>query len=99
MVAEYGKGAGAAENAQITVTVPEAMRQELDAQLPAMFQESLRGSHPLIEGSDRLEGFTFSVGDTGEVTLTPDTIVEALKPFVLDKFYALLEGAGEDAAG
>jgi len=99
MVAEYGKAEGAAEGEHVTVTVPAAMQQELAAQLPALFQESLKGGHPLLNASERLEGFTFSVGDSGEVTITPDAIVEAVKPFVLEKFHALLEGAGKDAAG
>ncbi len=99
MVAEYGRAEGAASGGQITITVPSVMREELDAQLSAMFQQELTAGHPLLKASDRLEGFTFSVGKTGEVTVTPEAIVESLKPFVLKKFHSLLEGAGKDAAG
>ncbi|MFC1735308.1 hypothetical protein ACFL1X_04270 [Candidatus Hydrogenedentota bacterium] len=98
MAAEYGKSEGAASGGDISVTVPASMSDEFSAQLSAMFAESLKGGHPLLKASDRLEGFTFSVGGSGEVTVTPDAVVEALKPFVLKKFHELLEGvAREDA--
>jgi len=99
MVTEYGKGEGAAPGGQITITVPAAMQQELAAELPAMFKDALKGGHPLLEGSDRLEGFTFTDGDAGEIMITPETIVESVKPYVLEKFHSLLESAGKDAAG
>jgi len=99
MVTEYSKAEGADRGNRVTVTVPASMQDEMAAQLPALFQETLKGDHPLIELSDRLEGFTFSVGDTGEVTITPEAIVEGVKPFVLDRFHELLEGGAKDAAG
>jgi len=99
MVSEYGKAEGAGSGEQITIKVPAAMQQDLETQLAAMFRETLEGGHPLIEGSDRLEGFTFSVGDAGEVTITPEAVVEGIKPFILTKFHDLLEGAAKDAAG
>ncbi|GAG40839.1 unnamed protein product [marine sediment metagenome] len=78
--------------------MPASMLDEMSAQLPAMLSKALQRGHPLIEASDRLEGFTFSVGGSGEVTVTPDAIVEAIKPFVLEKFHQILEGAAKDAA-
>lgn len=97
MVTEYGKGEGAGRG-DMTITVPTSMLDEMSVQLRAMLSKVLQGGHPLLEASDRLEGFTFSVGGSGEVTVTPDAIVEAIKPFVLDKFHEILEGAAKDAA-
>jgi len=99
MVIEYGKGEGAAPGGQITIGVPTAIQQELAAELPAMFKDALKGGHALLVGSDRLDGFTFTAGDTGEIMITPEAIVESVKPYVLKKFHSLLEGAGKDAAG
>lgn len=97
MVTEYGKGEGAGRS-DVTITVPTSMHSEMAEQLPAMLSKALQGEHPLLEASDRLEGFTFSVGGSGEVTVTPAAIVEAMKPFVLEKFHRILEGAAKDAA-
>ena len=99
LVIEYGKGEGAAPGDQITITVPAAIQQDFDAELPSMFKDALKGGHPLLEGSDRLEGFTFTDGDTGEIVITPEAIVESVKPYVLNKFHSLLEEAGKGATG
>lgn len=99
LVTEYGKGEGTAPGGQITITVPTAIQQELAAELPALFKDALKGGHPLIDGSDRLEGFTFTDGDTGEIMITPEAIVESVKPYVLNKFHSLLEEAGKEATG
>ena len=97
MVTEYGK-AESGSGEKMTITVPASMHEAMSAQLPVMLAQVLEGGHPLIEASDRLEGFTFSVKGSGEVTVTPDAIVEAIKPFVLEKFHEILDGAAKDVS-
>ena len=91
MISEYASGES------IKMTVPASMEADLAAQIPALMKEGLEGGHPLLEASDRIEGFAFKVGDSGEVTITPDAVVAALKPFVLAKFHEMLESAAEKA--
>ncbi len=96
LVTEYGKAEG--RGGQMAITVPASMRDEIAAQLPAMLAHQLEGGHPIVESSDRLEGFAFSIGESGEVTVTPEAVVAVIKPFVLEKFHEILDGAAKDAA-
>jgi hypothetical protein len=46
---------------------------------------------PTIEIGKGTEGFTFTFGEGGDVVVDVESIIEALKPFISQKFHEFLQ--------
>lgn len=74
----------------IAVTIPEEMEEQFVSDWKKMMFHELKNTPRLILDNEQ-DGFSISVDDRGEIVVDADSIVEALKPFLTEKFNRLLD--------
>ena len=90
MVEQYVKADSRAQHRELSISVPEGMKEELTKNLLGRIKEQLDLAPTILVGKGT-EGFTFSFGKEGDVVIDVESIMEAIKPFISQKFHELLQ--------
>ena len=90
MVEQYVEADSRGRHRELTISVPDRMREELTKELLGRIREHLDLA-PTIQVGTGAEGFTFAFGEGGDVVIDVESIMDAIKPFISQKFHEFLQ--------
>ena len=90
MVEQYVAADSQARHRELSVSVPEEMKEAVVKDLLGRIKENLDISPTILVGRGT-EGFTFSFGTKGDVVIDVESVMEAIKPYISQKFHEFLQ--------
>lgn len=90
MVEQYVEADSRGRHRELAISVPEGMKEEVTREVLGHIREQLELA-PTIQVGSATEGFTFTFGESGDVVVGVESIMEALKPFISQKFHEYLQ--------
>ena len=90
MVEQYVEADSRGRHRELTISVPEAMKEDLMKDLLGRIREHLELA-PTIQVGAGAEGFSFTFGEGGAVVINVESLMEAVKPFISQKFHEFLQ--------
>ena len=93
MVEQYVEADSRGRHRELTITVPEGMKEAVTKDVLGRIKEHLDLAPTIMVGMGS-EGFTFAFGKEGEAVIDVASVMEAIQPFISQKFHQFLQ-AGE----
>ncbi|MDP2644346.1 MAG: hypothetical protein Q8P24_05365 [Desulfobacterales bacterium] len=90
MVEQYVEADSRARHQELEITVPEGMKEDVMKALIGHMREQLDLSPTILVGKGT-EGFIFSLGKKGDVVIDVESVMEAIKPYISQKFHEFLQ--------